>query len=393
MEKPDEILNTDVCIAGAGPHSLTATLLFKRIDPSIKITVIDNSNEWLTAWNRQFERAGINTLRSPIVHHPGPNPMALENFRVLNGFSPSGLPYNPPTTECFSAFCTEIINDANLDDPLIAIPQSVQSDQNGIELTTSSGMIRSRYFIIATNPHHKIIPQWAQDLFQEPNLVKHASDVNLLDIPNLDGQSITVIGGGMTAAHLARGAVLKGASVKMLSRRPLQIRDFDTDPGWLGPKYLNDYHSEKDAHKRIQIAQEARGGGTMPPWIHASLLDFANTGAIEILESAEVVSAQTKSSKGCFLKLKNEEEVHSDQVWLATGTCNSLQSMECLRQILENTTFIDGFPLVDHSLRLNPHPVYVMGRSATFALGPAAGNLWGATKAAHRITKDITEAE
>ena len=67
--------------------------------------------------------------------------------------------------------------------------------------------------------------------------------------------------------------------------------------------------------------------------------------------------------------------------------------MECLRQILENTTFIDGFPLVDHSLRLNPYPVYVMGRSATFALGPAAGNLWGATKAAHRITKDITEAE
>ena len=117
---------------------------------------------------------------------------------------------------------------------------------------------------------------------------------------------------------------------------------------------------KKDAHKRIQIAQEARGGGTMPPWIHASLLDFANTGAIEILESAEVVSAQTKSSKGCFLKLKNEEEVHSDQVWLATGTCNSLQSMECLRQILENTTFIDGFPLVDHSLRLNPPTPFML---------------------------------
>ena len=34
-----------------------------------------------------------------------------------------------------------------------------------------------------------------------------------------------------------------------------------------------------------------------------------------------------------------------------------------------------------------------MGRTATFALGPAAGNLWGATRAAHQITKDITGVE
>ena len=67
--------------------------------------------------------------------------------------------------------------------------------------------------------------------------------------------------------------------------------------------------------------------------------------------------------------------------------------MECLRPILENVSFIDGFPLVDCSLRLEPHSVYVMGRCATFALGPAAGNLWGATRAANRITRDITGVE
>ena len=179
----------------------------------------------------------------------------------------------------------------------------------------------------------------------------------------------------------------------MISRRQLQVRNFDTDPGWLGPKYLSDYYSEKDAHKRIQKALEARGGGTIPPWIHNSLLDFANSDAIEILESMEVMSAQPKPSKGCLLKLKNGKEVYSDQVWIATGTCSSLQSMECLRPVLKDVSFIDGFPLVDSSLRLKPHPIYVMGRSATFALGPAAGNLWGATRAAHRITRDITGVE
>ena len=148
----------------------------------------------------------------------------------------------------------------------------------------------------------------------------------------------------MTAAHLSRGAVLKGASVKMISRRPLQIRDFDTDPGWLGPKYLDDYYAETDPDKRIEIAREARGGGTIPPWIHNSLLDFANSDAIEILESMEVMSAQPKPSKGCLLKLKNGKDVYSDQVWIATGTCSSLQSMECLRPVLKDVSFIDGFP-------------------------------------------------
>ncbi len=86
MEWSNRVLDTDVCIAGAGPHGLSAALLFKKIDPSISVTVIDHSNEWLAAWNRQFERAEITTLRSPNVHHPYPDPFALEDFRIRKGF-------------------------------------------------------------------------------------------------------------------------------------------------------------------------------------------------------------------------------------------------------------------------------------------------------------------
>ncbi len=393
MGKNNEVLTTDVCVVGAGPHGLAATLLFKRIDPSMKVTVIDRSDEWLSSWNRQFQRADISTLRSPIVHHPSPDSFALDDFLTQSSFSRSGFPYNPPTTECFSAFCTQIINDADLDDPLIAIPQSLQSSHNGIELKTTSGIIRARYLIIATNPHHKIIPKWAKDLSQKSTLVKHASDVDLCDTANLDGQSITVIGGGLTAAHLSRGAALKGASVKMVARRPLQIRNFDTDPGWLGPKYLNGYYLQQDTQKRIQIAREARGGGSIPQYMHDALLNFEKTDAIEILESTQVTSAKTKDPKGCLLKLTNDKTIYSDQVWLATGTCTDLQSMEFLHPVLENVSFVDEFPVLDRSLRLKPHPIYLMGRTTTYALGPAAGNLWGATRAAHRITTDITGVE
>ena len=393
MGKKNEVLTTDVCVVGAGPHGLAATLLFKRIDPSMKVTVIDRSDEWLSSWNRQFQRADISTLRSPIVHHPSPDSFALDDFLAQSSFSRSGLPYNPPTTECFSAFCAQTIDDANLDDPLIATPQSLQIIHNGIELKTTSGIIRTRYLVIATNPNHKIIPQWTKDLSQRPTMVKHASDVDLCNTSNLEGQSITVIGGGLTAAHLSRGAALKGASVKMVARRPLQIRNFDTDPGWLGPKYLNSYYLQTDIQKRIKIAREARGGGSIPQYMHNALLDFEKTDSIKVLESTQVISAETTDPKGCLLKLTNDEKIYSDQIWLATGTCPDLQTMEFLHPILENVSFVDEFPVLDRSLRLKPHPIYLMGRSTTYALGPAAGNLWGATRAAHRITTDITGVE
>ena len=72
------VLNTDVCIIGAGPHGLAARLLFKRLAPSTSVTVIDRSCDWLAAWNRQFEHAQIDVLRSPIVHHPFPDALELE---------------------------------------------------------------------------------------------------------------------------------------------------------------------------------------------------------------------------------------------------------------------------------------------------------------------------
>ena len=57
MGKSRRDVNTDVCIVGAGPHGLAATLLFERIDPSIRVVVLDQSNEWLKSWKKQFRQA------------------------------------------------------------------------------------------------------------------------------------------------------------------------------------------------------------------------------------------------------------------------------------------------------------------------------------------------
>ena len=391
MEDSQAVTTTDTCIIGAGPQGLAAALQLELVAPSMDVTVIDHSDQWLAAWKTQFARADITTLRSPIVHHPSPDPYALTDFVEQHGFERSGLPYDPPTAESFSAFCSEIIKKAELASPIAAIPETIQSDHMGIELQTSAGVIRSRHLIIATNPHHRNIPQWTWNLVgRQAGLLEHSLDVNLAETPDLEGQKIAIVGGGLTAAHLARSAALKGAEVKLIARNPLRIRDFDTEPGWLGPKYLTKYFAESDVERRIQVAREARGGGSIPEWMHNTLLDLTSSHAMEILDSAEVTSADALSPGGCILQLNNNEQIYSDQVWLATGTQSNIESMRCLKQILADVPVIDGLPLVDHSLRLGPHPVYVMGRVAAFALGPAAGNLWGARHAARRITTAIT---
>ena len=64
--------------------------------------------------------------------------------------------------------------------------------------------------------------------------------------------------------------------------------------------------------------------------------------------------------------------------------------VQCLRPLLADVGDVQGFPLLNEQLRLGPHPAFIMGRAAMLSLGPAAGNLWGAQRAARLITQAIT---
>ena len=193
----------------------------------------------------------------------------------------------------------------------------------------------------------------------------------------------------MTAAHLALGAALRGAEVELLSRRALNVRSFDTPPGWLGPKNLAAFDAEADPHRRLQQARQARDGGSIPDWLHARLVHFRGSGSLRLLESANIQNAVARPDGRCDTTL-NAQTLCVDTIWLATGTRADAAALRCLRPLLEDTITLDGHPVLTNNLRIGPHPVYMMGRSATVTLGPAAGNLWGAQRAAHRIIEEIT---
>lgn len=379
----------DVCVLGAGPHGLAAAVHLRQARPDCRVLVVDAEGGWLANWHRQFERARISSLRSPAVHHPVPGARALQAYLNEKRLPDSGLPYGQPTTESFASFCAQAIEDFELDDPLVGRSRSVSLVGDGVSIDIGNDVIRAGHLIVASNPHERVIPDWAWSLIgSTPGVLNYAAEVDL-GCAQVQGQRIVVIGGGLTAAHLACGAASSGAHVHWVTREPIRYRSFDTDPGWLGPKCLDEFHREPDPAKRLERVRAARGGGSVPEWMRHHLRSHVGGGRLVMHEGSDVRAAML-GEDGPQLALGDNTTLVADRVWLATGTRPDIGSARCLAELVADLPVIEGYPVVGPDLRLGSHPIFVMGRLASLALGPAAGNLWGAQRGAERITRAIT---
>ena len=389
MSAAQTTINTDVCILGGGPHGLTAAVHLHQAAPNTRIVAIDPSGQWLSTWRQQFACAEIPTLRSPIVHHPAPASMALRDHLVEHKLERSGLPYDLPTTETFDSFCQHLIDAADFEPPLATKAEQVSRNGPGVAVETDAGTVLADHLIVATNPHTRVIPDWTWPVLGVfPNVFSYGADVDLRSI-DVDGQLVTVVGGGLTAAHLTCGAAERGAEVHVVSRRPLRDRPFDTDPGWLGPKYLREFEQLDDPAARLNRSKEARGGGTIPPWMRERMDELVDDGQVIIHDGADVRAAQSGEAGGYRLALGDHTTLDADRVWLATGTKPDITALRCLADLVADEPVIDGYPIIGPDLRLGSHPIFLMGRIATVQLGPAAGNLWGAQRASERITEAV----
>ncbi|MEM9711675.1 MAG: FAD-dependent oxidoreductase [Actinomycetota bacterium] len=381
-----------VCILGAGPQGLAAALHLLEADPGMadRLVVLDPSGDWLATWREHFARLEIGNLRSPVVHHPAPDVSTLARHIARHGLPRTGLPYELPTFEAFTSFCEHLVGDGALPSPTAVRARSVRPVDGRLVVEAGDESMTFDHLIVAANPHRRVLPDWVGALLGHFPQLQHADDVDLRQVERLDGEVVAIVGGGLTAAHLAQGAADRGAHVELIARRPLTIRPFDTDPGWLGPRFLRDYGTLDDPRERLTAAATARGGGTIPPWMADRLARLQAQGRIAVREETSVLDATPGAEGTACLRLRGGVDIDADRVWLATGTVPHLGALRCLGDLAADMGQIDGIPVTDELLRAGPHPVYVMGRLATVQLGPAAGNLWGAQRAASRITRAIT---
>ncbi len=380
--------DAEVVVVGAGPAGLAATVALAAADPGIvrNMAVVDPSGGWLTDWHDRMARQGIRHLRSPITHHPHPDPLSLQRHcaRV-------GLPHvnrdgrRLPSTAGFEHFVAVIIDEHDLPGvvPAAAVDVAVSRDRVAVHLA-SGAVIACRRLVVATGIGRPHVPPGVPD----DSRIRHAEAIDLRDLPP-PGTRLLVVGGGLSAAHLVLGAAAAGLPVTLALRRKFQVRHFDVDPGWMGPKYLRGFAAEPDRARRRSAIAEARGGGSMPPWARQAIADLEREGAIEVLRHSPLVAVDA-GQRGVRVRLGTvEREV--DAVWMATGFEQDVCANPLLARLAARNPIPvhAGIPDLDDDLAWGGTPVHVVGSPAALVLGPTAGNLHGQRRAAHRVAKAV----
>lgn len=376
-------------IIGAGPHGLTTALraVESGLRPGTDIEILDPSGAWLTEWKCRFAAHRITSLRSPGVHHPGSDPGALHAF--ADGCDRrSTAAYGQPHTDAFNAFCDHLVDQSGLTDAVTpARAQLLAADDGEVTILCSGhDVITADRAVLATNPGRRRIPPWVHDLLpMGPEQLAHAADVDLNGL-DLAGETVTIVGGGLTAAQLALGAVDCGADhVQLVIRRRVRSSTFDVDPGWLGPRHLTGF-ADLDPAVRADAILNARNGGSLPQSVASALRRTRDRGRLALFEDARVV-AGADSGGLPLIVLGDETHLRADRLWLATGTDCTVDACRLLDDVMvsHRCDVHGGLPDLDDDLSWPGTALHITGRLAALQLGPASGNLWGARRAAERI--------
>ncbi|NES76190.1 MULTISPECIES: FAD/NAD(P)-binding protein [Okeania] len=389
---------TNIAIVGAGPHALTLVthLLQKREKYRHKIIVFDPSGTWMSQWRQQFAAQDIPHLRSPVVHHPDPDPYSLRRFAENR---PNELfpPYDLPGTKVFQEFSQDVVSRWQLEDKVYKAsvtniaPITYRGKPNfRVELDDGNSTI-ARQVVIANGGGKPQLPEWAKKISTPyPNeSLCHSHEVDLQGL-RLRGEKVLIIGGGLTSGHLALGALKRGANVALMLRRKLKEKLFDADAGWLGPKYLKGFSAETDWQKRWQLIQQARDGGSVTPEVMTQLRRYQHQDELSIFEECQVVGAEFVGDRW-QVKCDDGMMWEGDRIWLATGTKLDVTQQPILKEVLHThpVKIVNGLPVLDEYLCWSGCKLFIMGGLAALQVGPVARNLSGARMASSRIVSAL----
>ncbi len=369
---------------------MAARLLYHKKVTGDELLIIDPHQEPIETWKSFTNKIGMHYLRSPSVHHLNPDPYSLKKYAKSNDYAQAFKGYyQRPRLDMFNQHCMELFNHIGLQSSWKQDTVEGLNYESGCwSVTTASHQsFDTEKVVLAMGINHQPhYPTWAADMKEEyPDKIMHVfEDGEDINIDN----SIAVVGGGMTAAHLANTlSQRRHGSVTLIKRHPFRQKDFDSDPGWLGPKYLNKYNQITCYKERRAMIQEARHRGTITKGLYVSLKRQEKNKKLTIV--TDEIKKVYPSKQGLEIKMKNSSRVHTDALLLATGAESGLPGREWLTTVIQEYNLPCapcGFPVVDSRLQWKKG-LFVAGALAELELGPVARNIAGARKAAARIVE------
>lgn len=389
----------DFVIIGGGIHgTYLSNVLINALGWSPhKIKVLDPLQTPCQRWEHLTEKTGMEFLRSPIVHNLGLSPWELRSFLEKNKNGPKANsfgPYERPSLSLFNKHVESICATGGLlQTRTNGSALSIHRLINGLRVETTRGNLDARRVILATSSNDRpLVPQWASKAHKN---VFHIFESSFSPSSILPGESIAVVGAGITAAQFAlRACQISPGKVHLLIRRPLKIAEFDSNACWMGPKCLSIFALEKDYTNRRQLIKQARNKGTVTPEVYAAVENAVKSGKLKV-----TVCEVTDCSKAGRTKVKLQD-THQDtlcevsKVVLATGFVPGRPGGALIDSIISNLNSpiaSDGFPIVDKGLHWSDG-IYVTGALAELEVGPPARNILGARLSGERLMRSLKTA-
>lgn len=385
----------DWLILGGGIHgTLLACFLTVAGVPRTRLLVLDPHDEPLAVWRRCSRNVGMQFMRSPSVHHLDVPAWSMRALASEIGAEPHGFapPYHRPRLDVFDAHCERVVTRHGLR----ALRQRAtahglrRTTDGGLRVETDAGPLRARRVVLAVGSGHALSwPAWAEPL-RATRRVDHVLDDGFSRDDVAPTDDVIVVGGSISAAQLGLALAQqpgRTGRVHVLARRPPQTRQFDTDPGWLGPRYLAGFQQEPSLCERRRRIVTARSRGTIPPEEWRRVRRAVGAGALR-WTLGEGVSAAVDGNDGRVrLRLRSGDELRAHRVILATGFDRTRPLpgwIEAAAAAMGLPRAACGTPVLDDSLRWSPG-LHVMGAGAELVLGPTARNISGARMAAQRL--------
>lgn len=385
----------DWLIVGGGIHGTYLSHYLTKVNGVARhrLRVVDPHAEPLSCWNHHTRNTGMMFMRSTSVHHIDVDPTSLRRFAETYKGAPYASycePYFRPGYNLFQKHTAEVIARNRLADLRLQARATslTQHDGNWI-VETDNGPLLTQNVVLAIGRTALQYPDWCLPLKMQRAPIHHlfATGFELDTVPA--AHHVVVVGGGITAGQVALTLLDHGQrAVTLISRHPLKQKHFDSEPGWMGPKYLSGF-KRKDIPQRRQAIQQARHRGTMAQEIYDAVHMAIDEEGLAFVQS----SIELADVEGGQVHLQTCEgrAIVADTVILATGFCQKRPGGLWLDQSIQKQNLPlagCGYPVVDETLQWAPS-LFVSGPLAELEVGPVAANIIGARMAARKITDRV----
>lgn len=376
--------NTSLLMIGAGVHGMTLAISYMEQGGQLEdVLIVDQHTDPLANWKQQTASISMSHLRSTRVHHVSSNPHALKQFASRYAYRSNHFKdtFGRPSLELFNDHAESSWKAYRLEERFLGNERvmTLRKDGAHYHVRTDRRLIVADSVIVAIGQSANVVlPEWAD---------KRCRHVFMKD-PSDESDEVIVVGGGITALHYVVKRVNQGHQVTLVTRRPLEVSQFDADRQFMGPKGLDDFHRLKQdwTTKRSFIARE-RKPGSAPNDLVLKVKRLIQTNAV-----THLIGEVERDNGSLFV---NGEKLAGQEVVCCTGIRPHPVKETFLQPLIDQLHLPltpCGTPVLNEHLEWTPG-LYLTGAYADLIIGPFARAVYGGQEAARRILPQLLSTQ